>query len=64
IDYTGSERGSNRQTIAAALNVRQENIRIQPDPNRTVDFEVIVGADYNSCTEPGILPVDPLPAAN
>jgi LCP family protein required for cell wall assembly len=64
IDYTGSERGSNRQTIAAALNVSPENIRIQPDPNRTVDFEVIVGADYNACSEPGILPVDPLPAAN
>jgi LCP family protein required for cell wall assembly len=64
IDYTGSERGSNRQTIAAALNVRQENIHIQPDPNRTVDFEVIVGADYNACNETGILPVDPLPATN
>jgi LCP family protein required for cell wall assembly len=61
IDYTGSERGSNRNAIAAALNVVPENVRIQPDPNRTVDYEVIIGMDYNSCDEPGVLPVDPLP---
>ncbi|MDZ4765277.1 MAG: LCP family protein [Chloroflexota bacterium] len=64
IDYTGSERGSSRTTIAASLNIAPENVRIQPDPNRTVDYEVIIGTDYNSCDEPGILPVDPLPATN
>lgn len=50
IDYTGSDKGSSLTSIARALNVRPENVVIQPDPNRVVDFEVIVGADYRSCT--------------
>lgn len=55
IDYTGQSKGSSLQDIARLLNVRPENIRIQPDPNREVDFEVILGASYNSCTETGIV---------
>lgn len=54
VDYTGSSKGSSLQDIAHILNVRPENIRIEPDPNREVDFDVILGANYNSCTEPGV----------
>ncbi len=54
IDYTGSSKGSSLLDIAHILNVRPENISIQPDPNRTADFDVILGANYNSCTEPGV----------
>lgn len=50
IDYTGQSKGSVLPFIIEALNVKPENVIAQPDPNRTVDFEVIVGADYNSCT--------------
>ncbi len=57
IDYTGQTKGSSLQTIARLLNVRPENIRVQPDPNREVDFEVILGSSYNSCTEEGIVVV-------
>ncbi|MCU0496936.1 MAG: LCP family protein [Anaerolineae bacterium] len=53
IDYTGQSKGSSLNEIARILNVRPENIRVQPDPNRTVDFEVILGTDYNSCTFAG-----------
>jgi len=29
--------------------VRSENIIIDPDPNRTSDYEVIIGSNYHSC---------------
>jgi LCP family protein required for cell wall assembly len=57
IDYTGQSKGSSRGEIARILNIKPENIRIEPDPNRQVDFEVIVGSSYNSCTF-SVLPVD------
>jgi LCP family protein required for cell wall assembly len=50
IDYTGSDKASILPLVLRALNVRPENVIIQPDANREVDFEVIVGADYSSCT--------------
>lgn len=49
IDYTSSDKGSSLGVIVESLNIRPENIVIQPDPNREVDFEVVVGADYNAC---------------
>ncbi|MCA9914086.1 MAG: hypothetical protein KC496_12085, partial [Anaerolineae bacterium] len=50
IDHTGQTKGSSLNDIASILNVRQENIIYDPDPNRTADFEVILGSSYNSCT--------------
>ncbi len=52
-DYTG---GANPGTLVAllkALNVKQSAVQSQPDPNRTVDFKIVLGADYNSCSAPG-----------
>ncbi len=57
IDYTGQTKGSSLEDIASLINVKPENIRIEPDPNRTVDFGVILGSNYNSCNEPGVLAV-------
>lgn len=57
IDYTGRTKGSSLEQIARTLNVRPENIRLEPNANREVDFEVILGGSYNSCTEAGVLPV-------
>jgi polyisoprenyl-teichoic acid--peptidoglycan teichoic acid transferase len=57
IDYTGQTKGSSRSEIADILNIRPENVRIEPDPNREVDFDVILGSSYNSCTF-SVLPVD------
>jgi LCP family protein required for cell wall assembly len=57
IDYTGQTKGSSLQEIARLLNVRPENIRVQPEPDREYDFEVILGGSYNSCTEEGIVTV-------
>lgn len=56
-DFTGQSKGSSRNEIAKVLNVRPENVIISPDANREVDFEVIIGSNYNSCTF-SVLPVD------
>lgn len=56
IDYTGQTKGSSRADIAKILNVKPENILVQPNPDRQVDFEVILGSSYNSCTF-SVLPV-------
>ncbi|MEO8611873.1 MAG: LCP family protein [Chloroflexota bacterium] len=56
IDHTGQTKGSHLQDIAKTLNIKPENIRSEPDPNRQADFEVILGSNYNSCTEAGVLP--------
>lgn len=57
IDRTGQEKGSSLSAIADVLNVSPENIRVEPDPNRTADFEVFLGSDYNSCPVTNVLPV-------
>lgn len=57
IDYKGGTKGSSRDRVARILNVRAENIQVSPDPNREVDFEVILGSSYNSCTF-AVLPVE------
>ncbi len=57
IDYKGGSKGSSRTEIARILNVRPENIHVEPDSNREVDFEVIVGSSYSSCTF-AVLPVE------
>lgn len=52
IDRTGQQKASSLNAIARLLNVRQENIIFDPDPDREADFEVILGANYNSCDAP------------
>lgn len=59
IDHTGrEEKGSNLSEIAEILSVKPENIRLEPDPNRAVDFEVILGSSYNSCAGYSVLPIE------
>ena len=49
-DYTGRVKADQLVTIQQALRVPDENVIVQLDPNRTVDYLVIIGADYQSCT--------------
>lgn len=49
IDHTGASKGSSLNQLVGLLNIRPDQVVVQPDPNRTVDFEIILGADYNSC---------------
>ena len=48
-DYTGASKGSSLNELVGLLNIKPENIVIQPEPNRTVDFMIVLGANYNSC---------------
>jgi LCP family protein required for cell wall assembly len=48
-DYTGTSKGSSLNDLVSLLNVNPKDIQVQPDPNRTVDFRIILGANYNSC---------------
>lgn len=56
IDYTGQSKGSSSLEIAQAVNVFSSNIVEMPDANRTADFELILGQNYNSCPQ-GVLPI-------
>jgi hypothetical protein len=57
IDYTGQQKGSSLGEIARILNVDPANVTVSPDPNRTADFAVILGANYDSC-DAAVLAVD------
>jgi LCP family protein required for cell wall assembly len=49
-DFTGRQKASQRQTLQHILRVADGNVIVQPDPNRTIDYLVILGEDYRSCT--------------
>lgn len=49
IDYIAQSRGSLAPNISQELNIRNDNIRTEPNPERTDDYVVIVGENYNSC---------------
>lgn len=49
IDYTGQQKGGSVREIARILNVKPENVISEPNPDRTSDFAVILGTNYNSC---------------
>ncbi len=61
VDHTGSTKGSSLSALARALNLNADQISIEPAADRTYDFEVIIGQNYNSCSQGGVLPVDPPP---
>jgi hypothetical protein len=50
-DYTGSTKGGSLEELVGLLNILPQNIVIEPDPNRTTDFKIILGANYNSCVD-------------
>jgi hypothetical protein len=52
-DYTGNAKPATLTALVKALNVKNTQIQSQPDPNRTVDFRIVLGTDYNSCSAPG-----------
>jgi hypothetical protein len=48
-DYTGQTKGSALEDLKRVLRVTDDQIVVQPDPNRTVDYRVEVGNGYNTC---------------
>lgn len=49
-DYTGQSKGSSLGTLQSVLRVGSEGLVIEPDPDRSVDFRVVIGGTYYSCT--------------
>lgn len=56
IDYTGEDKGSIRETLEEILNIRPENVIIEPDPNRTADFAVYLSSNYSACVDRDVRP--------
>lgn len=48
-DYRAQDKGSPVRVLLEELDLNLSDIDLSPDPNRTVDYEVIVGANYDSC---------------
>jgi len=49
-DYTISPKGSPLAQLKKLLKVSGANVVAQPDANSPINFRIILGADYNSCT--------------
>ncbi len=50
VDYTTSPKGSPIRELQKVLHVSDVNVVAQPDAASPVQFRVILGADYNSCS--------------
>jgi LCP family protein required for cell wall assembly len=61
IDYSGDTKGSSLQALVTALNISPSNVTIQPDPNRTVDYRIVLGENYNSCVDRQVQIVEEAP---
>jgi polyisoprenyl-teichoic acid--peptidoglycan teichoic acid transferase len=48
-DFVADEKGSPVPAMLEILNFNVSQVQIQPDPNRTDDYTVILGADFNPC---------------
>ncbi len=48
-DFTGREKTSQLAFMQRELRVLEADIIVQPDPNRTFDYLVILGENYTSC---------------
>jgi hypothetical protein len=49
-DFTGTSKGSQLTTLQRVLSVPADHVTAQPDPNRSVDYLVILGQDYTQRT--------------
>jgi LCP family protein required for cell wall assembly len=49
IDYVGDEKGSPVPQVLDTLNMSVNQVEFSPQADRDVDYQVIVGANYDSC---------------
>ena len=52
-DYTGQSKSAVLADLQRVLRVGDEQVIVQPNPNRAVDFRVEIGRAYNSCVYGG-----------
>ncbi|MDD9956562.1 MAG: LCP family protein [Anaerolineaceae bacterium] len=53
-DYSGATKGSLNQRIAELIGIEEERIYVRPNPGREVDYEVVIGEDYQPCKQPNV----------
>jgi len=49
----GSDKGSLTSDLIKSLRLPESSATIQPDPARQVDYQIVIGEDYNSCAAEG-----------
>ena len=52
VDYTLTPKGSRLNDLIGSLQIAPENTAGRPDENSPVDYEVILGADFEPCQRP------------
>ncbi|NWF63752.1 MAG: LCP family protein [Chloroflexi bacterium] len=52
VDFTAGQDPAQQQTILNVLGTYSANILSLPDPNSTVQYRLIIGADYETCFKP------------
>lgn len=57
-DFTGQTKGSSLDIIQTALRIGDAGVITEPTPEREVDFRVVLGGNYYSCTYNVAPPVD------
>jgi hypothetical protein len=58
-DYTGQTKGSSLDVLQAALRVSDEGVVVEADPGRDVDYRIVLGGSYYSCTYNVMPPLEP-----
>jgi polyisoprenyl-teichoic acid--peptidoglycan teichoic acid transferase len=53
LDFVGSDKGSLTPELIKTLRLPDSSASTQPDPARQVDYQIVVGEDYNSCAAEG-----------
>ena len=48
-DYTTTSKGSPLPDLIKIYNRRPEDVIAEPTEDRTIDFRVVLGADYDPC---------------
>lgn len=48
-DFSGDTKGSSLRYLTQRFWIEDSDITIEPDPNRTVDYRLILGSAFNSC---------------
>jgi polyisoprenyl-teichoic acid--peptidoglycan teichoic acid transferase len=53
LDFVGSDKGSLTPELIETLRLPSTSATVQPDPARQVDYQIVIGEDYNSCAAEG-----------
>ena len=50
VDFTAQTKGSSLELLQTVMRVEPDDIDIEPDPARSIDFRITLGGAYQSCT--------------